>query len=91
MNLSINERTIEIANYIVKHNATVRDASKVFGIGKSTLHKDIVNRLPYLDNTLFSEVQKVFEVNFSTRHIRGGESTKRMYENRRKYKEKKEE
>lgn len=83
MDLSIKERTIKIANYIVEHNATVREASKVFGIGKSTLHKDIVNRLPSIDYTLFCKVQKIFEVNFQDRHIRGGESTKRMYANKR--------
>ncbi len=79
MRLSIDNRTLEIAEYIVKTHCTVRAASKKFGIAKSTIHKDITNRLPILNNNMYQEVRKVFDNNFKERHLRGGESTKRMY------------
>ena len=79
MNLSIDERTLKIAEYITETSCTVRDAAKEFGIAKSTVHKDLTKRLPALDSNLFKKVRRVLDTNFSLRHLRGGESTKRMY------------
>ena len=73
------ERTIRLAEYIIEHGATVRAAAKVFGISKSTVHKDITERLRQLNPGLFSEVRKVLDRNKMERHIRGGLATKERY------------
>jgi putative DeoR family transcriptional regulator (stage III sporulation protein D) len=73
------ERVILEARYILKHNATVRATAKVFGVGKSTVHKDMTERLQIIDKQLFSAVKAVFFVNLSERHIRGGEATRRKF------------
>ena len=75
----IEERAIGIANYIVEHNATVRMAAKQFGVSKSTVHKDVTERLPAINHALASEARKVLDVNKSERHIRGGMATKEKY------------
>ena len=75
----IEKRAIEIAEFIVKSNATVRETAKKFGISKSTVHKDITERLLKIDATLAGEARKVLEVNKSERHIRGGLATKKKY------------
>ncbi len=79
MNYSINERTLLIADYVIKHHSTVRDAALVFGIAKSTIHKDLTKRLPRLSPTKYSEIRNILDENFKERHIRGGESTRKMY------------
>ena len=73
----IEERAIEIADYIIATNATVRQAAKKFGVSKSTVHKDCVERLREINPSLASEVRRVLDVNKSERHIRGGMATKR--------------
>ena len=73
------ERAIEIANYIIENNATVRQAAKNFGISKSTVHKDVTERLEQVNPSLAAEARKVIDVNKSERHIRGGMATKEKY------------
>lgn len=75
----IEERVVETAHYIVEKGATVRDAAKAFGISKSTVHKDMAERLPYINRNLYKEVHAVLERNKAERHIRGGMATYRKY------------
>ena len=75
----IEERAVEIANYIIQYNATVRQAAKKYGISKSTVHKDCTERLEQVNPTLAAEVRKVLDVNKSERHIRGGLDKKKKY------------
>ena len=75
----IEERAVEVANYIIENNATVRQAAKQFGISKSTVHKDCAERLAQVNPNLANEVRKVLDVNKAERHIRGGLATKEKY------------
>lgn len=75
----IEQRVLEIANYCLNNNATVRESAKRFGISKSTVHKDITERLPELNHELYEDVKKVLETNKAERHLRGGEATKQKY------------
>ncbi|RKI82578.1 sporulation transcriptional regulator SpoIIID [bacterium 0.1xD8-71] len=75
----IEERAIQIANYIIENNATVRQTAKEFGISKSTVHKDVTDRLVQLNPSLAAEARKVLDVNKSERHIRGGLATREKY------------
>ncbi len=75
----IEKRAIEIANYIIESKATVRQTAKMFGISKSTVHKDISERLVYINPVLAKEAKKVLEKNKAERHIRGGMATKEKY------------
>ena len=75
----IEERAIEIANYIIDNNATVRQAAKQFGVSKSTVHKDVSERLEGINGSLAAEVRKILNVNKEERHIRGGLATKEKY------------
>lgn len=75
----IEERAIEVAQYIIEHNVTVREAAKKFGISKSTIHKDVAERLIQIDPALAKDVRKVLDINKSERHIRGGMATKEKY------------
>ena len=75
----IEERAVEIANYIIDCNATVRQTAKRFGISKSTVHSDVTKRLRRINPELFSEVRKVLDVNKEERHIRGGIATREKY------------
>ncbi len=79
MNTNIEKRSLELAKYIIENNSTVRKTSKVFGISKSTVHKDITERLPKLNKNLYSGVRKVLDTNKAERHIRGGLATKNKY------------
>ncbi len=72
----LSERAILEGEYIVENNATVRSTAAVFGVGKSTVHKDVTVALKELDANLYGEVKKVLEKNLSERHIRGGLATK---------------
>lgn len=76
----IEERAIEIARYIIEENATVRATARKFGISKSTVHKDITDRLCRVNPQLATEARKVLEINKAERHIRGGMATKKKYE-----------
>ena len=73
------ERCEALARYIVLYGATVRTAAKKFGISKSTVHKEITERLKRVNRGLYLEVRDVLEKNKAERHIRGGEATKRRY------------
>ncbi len=75
----IEERAMNIAAYIIEHNATVRQTAKAFGISKSTVHKDVTERLPQVNASLAGEARKILELNKSERHIRGGLATKEKY------------
>lgn len=78
------DRVIKEGEYIVKTGATVRDTAKVFHFSKSTVHKDVSYRLYFIDINLYMKVKKVLNLNLAERHIRGGEATKRKYQNKRK-------
>ncbi len=75
----IEERAVEIANYIIEKNATVRQTAKAFGVSKSTVHKDVTERLIQINPALASQARKVLDINKSERHIRGGMATKEKY------------
>ena len=79
----IEERTIELANYIVENKCTVREAAKKFGISKSTVHKDVTERLIKINKILADEVRGVLLENKQERHLRGGYATREKYRNRR--------
>jgi len=76
----IEERAIELANYIIEKKTTVRAAAKKFGISKSTVHKDVTERLGRVNSELADDVRIVLEENKAERHIRGGEATKAKYQ-----------
>ena len=80
----IEERAIKCAEYIVATGSTVRACSAHFAISKSTVHKDVSERLSYIDADLYERTRKVLELNLSERHIRGGIATKEKYEARAK-------
>ena len=75
----IEERAISIANYIIESNATVRQTAKTFGVSKSTVHKDVTDRLMQINPALAKQARQVLDVNKSERHIRGGLATKEKY------------
>lgn len=75
----IEERAVQVANYIIENNATVRQAAKQFGISKSTVHKDVAERLQLIDAALAHKARGVLDINKSERHIRGGLATKEKY------------
>ena len=75
----IEERAIEIANFIIEEKATVRQTAKKFGVSKSTVHKDVTERLTQINPTLAREARKVLDTNKSERHIRGGMATREKY------------
>ena len=73
------DRAIRFAQYIIENGATVRETAKEFGISKSTVHKDVTERLPIINNQLYRQVKAVLEKNKQERHIRGGRATKMKY------------
>ena len=79
MKTFVEERAIELGEYIVENNTTVRAAAKKFGISKSTVHSDVSGRLKKASPALYIEVRKVLEDNKAQRHIRGGQATKEKY------------
>lgn len=76
---TIEQRACTLAVYIIETGATIRAAASHFGISKSTVHKDLQQRLPKCNPLLYAEVRKVLEVNKMERHIRGGMATRKMY------------
>lgn len=76
---NIEERACDLAVYIIENKATVRAAAKKFGISKSTVHKDLSERLEYINRPLYLQVKEVLEFNKAERHIRGGLATRRKY------------
>ncbi len=75
----VEERAVELGEYIVDNKTTVRAAAKEFGISKSTVHMDVSQRLKSLNPQLFREVREVLEINKAQRHIRGGLATREKY------------
>jgi putative DeoR family transcriptional regulator (stage III sporulation protein D) len=75
----IKERTIKIGKYIVETKKTVRVIAKEFGVSKSTVHKDLTERLPEINPELANEVKEILDYHKSIRHLRGGEATKQKY------------
>ena len=80
MNFEIEKRATLFAEYIIKNDATVRDTAKHFGISKSTVHKDVTERLEKINYSLFEQAREVLNKNKAERHIRGGIATKHKYE-----------
>lgn len=76
---TIEQRACDLAVYIIESGATVRTAAKHFGISKSTVHKDISQRLPRYNNVLYQQVRRVLDENKAQRHIRGGMATRQKY------------
>ena len=79
MEQTIEERACALAVYIIETGATVRAAAKHFGISKSTVHKDLQQRLPDCQPALYAQVRPVLDFNKQERHIRGGMATRRKY------------
>ncbi len=79
----IDDRATKLGEYIVENKATVRCAAKQFGVSKSTVHKDVSQRLKYIDRGLYRDVKNVLAVNKAQRHIRGGLATKKKYEHQK--------
>ncbi len=75
----IEDRAVAIATYIVENNATVRQAAGQFGVSKSTVHKDVTERLLRINPSLAAQARKILDINKSERHIRGGLATKDKY------------
>lgn len=75
----IRKRVVDVSHYIVDTKATVRQAAAVFGVSKSTVHKDVTERLPRVSRELAKKVSKVLAKNKAERHIRGGEATRQKY------------
>lgn len=79
----IQKRVLELCHYILETRATVRQAAQLFGVSKSTVHKDMTERLPSLDKDLAQQVKKVLDFNKAERHLRGGEATRKKYRKRK--------
>ncbi|MGM8215034.1 sporulation transcriptional regulator SpoIIID [Bacillaceae bacterium W0354] len=75
----IKERTLKIAEHLLESRKTVRVIAKDFGVSKSTVHKDLTERLPIINPTLAKEVKEVLDYHKSIRHLRGGEATRKKY------------
>lgn len=75
----IEERAVDIANYIIEKNATVRQTAKEFRVSKSTVHKDVTERLLQINPSLAKQARKVLDLNKAERHIRGGMATREKY------------
>lgn len=75
----IEERALEIASYIIENQATVRQTARQFGVSKSTIHKDVTDRLSQINPQLAKEARKVLDFNKQERHIRGGLATREKY------------
>lgn len=80
MSDTIEQRACDLAVYMIETGATVRSAAEHFGISKSTVHKDLSQRLPMYNKRLYQQVRQVLDLNKAQRHIRGGLATKKKYE-----------
>ncbi len=76
---NMEERAVRLAQYIIENRATVRSAAAKFGISKSTVHKDLQDRLPAFNRLLYLQVREVLDENTAQRHIRGGIATRKKY------------
>ena len=79
MRQSLEERACDLAVYIFENQTTVRAAARVFGVSKSTVHKDLTERLPHVNPGLYRQVRELLDLNKAERHIRGGLATRRKY------------
>ena len=79
MNSAVEQRAVELAEYIIENKTTVRDAAKKFGVSKSTVFVDVSERLKKLNPGLYNDVRKVLDINKAERHIRGGMATKQKF------------
>ena len=79
MYTNIEQRACDLAVFIIENKATVRSAAQHFGISKSTVHKDLTERLPRLKPSLYMQVRELLDINKAERHIRGGLATRRKY------------
>ena len=79
MNKSIETRVLKLGEYIIDNKSTIRETEKFFGIYKSTVHKDLAQRLKNINFSIYTDVKKILEINKSERHIRGGFATKNKY------------
>lgn len=79
MKVYIEQRVMEVAKYIIDSKATIRKTAKVFGVSKSTIHKDVIERLPEINPIIAEQAQAIIDVNKIERHIRGGNATKLKY------------
>lgn len=79
MKRDIEQRACDLAVYIIENRATVRAAAKQFGISKSTVHKDLTQRLPQCSRSLYLQVRQILQINKAERHIRGGLATRNKY------------
>ena len=84
MNNKIYKRVIEEANYIIKTKDTIREIAKIKKLSKSTIHKDLHERLLYIDEKLYKKVKEILDYHTMIRHINGGNATKIKYKNLRK-------
>ncbi|MDO4535317.1 MAG: sporulation transcriptional regulator SpoIIID [Clostridium perfringens] len=75
----IEERVLEVAQYIIDSRATIRKTARVFGVSKSTIHKDMTERLPKINPCIAEEAKSILDLNKAERHIRGGKATKLKY------------
>ena len=75
----VEQRAIELAEYIIENKTTVREAAKKFGISKSTVHIDVSERLKKVNPSLYNDVRKILDINKAERHIRGGMATKQKF------------
>lgn len=73
------KRVLDIGQYILESKQTVRQTAQIFGVSKSTVHKDVTERLPTINKRLAGKVKSILDLNKSERHIRGGEATRRKY------------
>ena len=73
------KRILDEGSYLAIHNTTIRDVAKIFRVSKTTVHKDLKERLPKIDGVLAKKVSEILEHNYLTRHIRGGEKTRQKY------------
>ncbi|MBP3435619.1 MAG: sporulation transcriptional regulator SpoIIID [Clostridia bacterium] len=81
MRNEVESRATVLGEYIIENNATVRAAAKKFHISKSTVHKDVSDRLQTVNPQLYSEVRQILDINKAQRHIRGGIATRKKYRN----------
>ncbi len=79
MNKYIINRVLDEANYIINNESTVRNIAEIYNVSKSTVHKDLQDRLRIINTALHEEVDKIFKQHIEVRHIRGGQSTKEKY------------
>ena len=75
----IENRVLEVAKYLIESKATIRRTAKVFGVSKSTIHKDMTERLPTINPQIANEAKTILDLNKAQRHIRGGDATKLKY------------